>query len=231
MSLWLKGSSLRKEFMDFLNSQHLTSQDSFIHPFRNAGTFDYSARTSDYGDVQGGTIMVQAAKAAIGKGNQHNVVFHWDPAIRAFVPREQDRKLTIKQNDFVIFHFDQAQPGQPPCFILGQSGEKVEFDSRRLGTHDAFTHFFLSAGEYAYRIGRDVHRVSVASHQEFSAEEHEQRAREGVVVMIAGEQPRTKHVKVVAGQTVVWAVEKGENLSIQSVAYEDAKKAGTRGQA
>lgn len=216
--------------MDFLNSQHLTSQDSFIHPFRETGTFNYSARTSDYGDAQGGAIVVQAAKTAIGKGTQHNIVFHWDPATRAFVPREEDKKLTIKQNDFVIFHFDQAQPGQPPCFILGHNGEKVEFDSRRLGTHDAFTHFFLTAGEYAYRIGRNIHRVSVTGHQEFSAEEHEQRAREGVVVIIAGEDPRVKHVKAVAGQTVVWAVEKGENLSIQSVAYEDPMKVGTRGQ-
>src|ERR1700688_1018246 len=84
-----------------------------------------------------------------------------DKSARAFVPREEDLKKSIQQNDFVMFHFCRAEPGQPTCFILGQHGDKVEFDSRRLRTQQAFTHFFLTAGEHSYHMGRGSYRVSV----------------------------------------------------------------------
>jgi|SRR5579864_890753 len=209
--------------MDFLNSQHLTPHDGFIHPFREAGTFTYSARVSDFGDSREGVIVVQAAKVVIGKGQQHDIVFHWDTAARVFVPRNEDLKKVIKQNDFIVFHFAQAEPGQPPCFIQGHEGDKVEFDSRHLRSHQAFSHFFLTPGDYSYRLGREVHSVSVTGHQQFSVEEHEKRAQEAIVIMIAGNNPSVKHAKIVAGQTVIWAIEKGENVSIETFAFEGSK--------
>lgn len=209
--------------MDFLNSQHLTPHDAFIHPFREAGTFTYSARVSDFGNSKEGVIVVQAAKAAIGKGEQHDIVLHWDTAACVFVPRDEDMKKVIKQNDFIVFHFDQAEPGQPTCFILGHDGDKVEFDSRHLRSHQVFSHFFLAPGDYSYRLGHEVHRVSVTGHQQFPVEEHEKRAQEAVVIMVAGDNPSVKHAKIVAGQTVIWAIEKGENVSIETFAFEHPK--------
>ena len=141
--------------MDFLNSQHLTSQNGFVHLFHDAGDFTYFASVSDYVQCKPGIITVQKAGTAVGKGMQHEVVFHWDKSARAFVPREEDMRKTIQQNDFVMFRFCRAEPGQPTCFILGQRGDKVEFDSRRLRTQQAFTHFFLTAGEHSYHWGAE----------------------------------------------------------------------------
>jgi hypothetical protein len=206
--------------MDFLNSQHLTSQDGFVHLFRDAGDFTYFASVSDYVQCKQGTITVQKAETPLGKGQQHEVVFCWDKSARAFVPRQEDMKKSIQQNDFVMFHFCRAEPGQPTCFILGQHGDKVEFDSRRLRTQQAFTHFFLTAGEHSYHLGRGSYRVSVTDHREFGVEEHKSRASDAVVIIVNGGDPSLKHAKIVTGQTIIWAVEKGENVSIEGETYK-----------
>src|SRR5947209_14937086 len=78
--------------MDFLNSQHLTSQNGFVHLFHDAGDFTYFASVSDYVQCKPGIITVQKAGTAVGKGMQHEVVFHWDKSARAFVPREEDMR-------------------------------------------------------------------------------------------------------------------------------------------
>jgi hypothetical protein len=155
--------------MDFLNSQHLTPHDGYAHPFHKPGEFTYSALLSDMNKpAESGTIIVAGEGVAEGKGKQYDIVFHWDAAARRFMPRESDMKLTIRPNDFVVFQFDAAVPGQPPCFILIQGKESVEGDSRRLKTHDVYTHFFLSPGEYAYRLEEAAYRISVADHRSMS---------------------------------------------------------------
>jgi hypothetical protein len=207
--------------MDFLNSQHLTAQDGFIHPFREAGTFSYSAPVSDFGKTKSGMITVEEAKTAIGKGQQHDIMFHWDTSARLFVPRDEDMKKVIKQNDFVVFQFCRPEVGQPTCFIAGRQGEKAEFDSRHLRTHEAFTHFFLTAGEHAYQLGRVTYRISVTDHRQVPAEDYEKRASEALVITVSGKDISVKHAKIVAGQTIIWAVEKGENISVEGGDLED----------
>ncbi|HEY4934900.1 MAG TPA: hypothetical protein VII23_25300 [Terriglobales bacterium] len=207
--------------MDFLNSQHLTSHDSFVHLFSDAGDFTYFASVSDYVQGKQGTITVQKAETAVGKGKQHEVVFHWDKSTRGFVPREEDMKKSIQTNDFVLFRFCRAEPGQPTCFILGHRGDKkVEFDSRHLRTQQAFMHFFLTAGEHSYRLGRGTYQVSVTDHRDLEVEEHQKRASQAVVIVVSGDQPSPKHANIVTGQTVIWAVEKGENVSIEDQPYK-----------
>jgi len=162
--------------MDFLNSRHLTPQDGYAHPFRQQGEFAYSALLSDLnGATESGIIVVSGDGVPEGKGTQYDIVFHWDTAARRFMPRESNMKLTIRPNDFVVFQFDAAVPGQPPCFILIQGKESVEGDSRRLKTYDAFTHFFLNPGEYAYRLGDATYRISVADHRSMSEQEHQKK--------------------------------------------------------
>jgi hypothetical protein len=147
--------------MDFLNSRYLTPQDGYTHPFRQPGEFAYSALLFDLRRAtESGIIIVSGERVPEGQGTQYDIVFQWDTAARRFIPRESDMKLTIRPNDFVMFQFDAAVPGQPPCFILVHGKESVEGDSRRLKTHDLFTHFFLSPGEYAYRVGEATYRIS-----------------------------------------------------------------------
>jgi len=216
--------------MDFLNSRHLTPQDGYAHPFRQPGEFAYSALLSDLKEAtESGTIIVSGDGVPEGQGTQYDVVFHWNPASRRFIPRESDMKLTIRPNDFVMFQFNAAVPGQPPCFILVQGKESVEGDSRRLKTHDAFTHFFLSPGEYAYRLGEATYRISVVDHRSMSEQEHQRQTEQPLVILVNGNGVSVPHVRIVAGQTVIWAVERGENVHVEGLIGEANNPRATGG--
>ncbi len=216
--------------MDLLNSRHLTPQDGYAHPFHQPGEFVYSALLSDSERAtESGIIIVGGEGAPEGKGRQYDIVFHWDAAARRFVPREADIKLTIRPNDFVVFQFDAAVPGQPPCFILIQGEESVEGDSRRLKTHDAYTHFFLIPGEYAYRLGEATYRISVADHRSMSEQEHQRQTKQPLVIMVNGNNVDVPHGRIVAGQSAIWAVARGENVHVEGITGEP-KQPGDDGQ-
>jgi len=203
--------------MDSLNSLRLTPQDGFVHPFRHAGEFTYSALAFDFGEpLESGIIIVGGEPAPLGKGTQHDVVLHWDQTLQRFVPRESDGKLTLRPNDFVVFHFDVAVPGQPTCFILIREKGTVEADSRRLKTHQVFTHFFFSPGEYAYRLGAATYRISVADHRSLSEQERQQPNRP-LVIRVNDDKVSVPLARLVAGQSAIWVIDQGEGLHIQAV--------------
>ena len=208
--------------MDLLNSLHLTPQDGFAHPFRRAGDFTYSAPVFEFGEpVESGIIVVGGEPAPQGKGKQNDIVFHWDSAAQRFVPREPDRRLSLRPNDFVVFHFDLAVPGQPPCFILVREKGSIEADSRRLKTHEVFTHLFFTPGEYTYRLGGATYRISVADHRSFSEEEQQRQPNRPLVITVNGEKVDVPHAKLVAGHSAIWVIERGEGLYIQGVPNEN----------
>lgn len=202
--------------MDFVNSKHLTLQDGYLHLFQEEGVYIYGAQVTEQGLMEAGRIIVEGGKSAIGKGQQQDIVFHWDVSSRRYLPRPQDTEKKLGRNDFVLFHFEAPIPGQPPCYILGQIDKKVAFDSRSLGSHDAFSHFFMSGGEYAYRLGKKEFQLSVSDHRELSLEQHTKMAQEPVLIVINGSDPSVKNAKLVAGQTVIWAVGEGQGLSIEA---------------
>jgi hypothetical protein len=203
--------------MDFLNSKHLTPHDGYLHPFREAGSFAYSALVSDANEWEkAGIIIVGGEGNPEGDGEQHDVMLRWDVERHQYVPREEDRRITIKSNDFVMFQFDEVVLGQPPCFVLLQDDVRTVGDSRRLQRHEAFTHFFLTAGDYTYRVGRREYRLRVEDHRRFSAEEVEKRARQPLLLMINGDDMSEHPGEIVAGQTVIWFVEAGEDVSIEA---------------
>jgi hypothetical protein len=207
--------------MDFLNSQHLTPQDGYAHPFPKPGEFTYSALLSDMNKpAESGTIIVAGEGVAEGKGKQYDIVFHWDTGARRFIPRESDIKLTLRPNDFVVFHFEVAVLGQPPCFILIRGKDSVEGDSRRLKTHDAFTHFFLNPGDYTYRLGEATYRISVADHRLMPEEEHQKQVKRPLVIMVNGTDVKVSQGRIVAGQSAIWAIERGENIHIEGIRGE-----------
>ena len=207
--------------MDFLNSQHLTPQDGYAHPFAQVGEFTYAALVSDLHETTGpGIVIVSGEAVPEGKGKQYDVVFHWDGPSRRFVARESDRRLAIRPNDFVVFQFDTAVLGQPPCFILLRGKEFVEGDSRQLKTHDAFTHFFLQPGEYSYRLAGAAYRISVADHRSVSDQEHLRQTERPLVIMVNRRGVSVPHGRIVAGQSTIWAIEQGENIQIESIHAE-----------
>ena len=126
--------------MDFLNSRALTYQDGYLHSFRDAGEFTYGAAVQDYDEPSGGTISVAASDTRPGDGEQHDIVFEWDAKEMRFLPRDKDRSLKIRQNDFVLFQFETPAPGQPPCCILGRGEQETAHSAQSVlvsGSHPA----------------------------------------------------------------------------------------------
>jgi len=201
--------------MDTLNSQHLTPQDGYIHVFRRPGEFTYSAPVLEYdGGFQTGRIVVAGDPAPEGKGQQHDVVLSWDIEARQFASRDSDAATTIRPNDFVVFHFGVAVHGQPPCFILIRQQDKIEADSRRLKTHDVFTHFFFRPGEYSYRLGKSRYQISVADHRSISEKESKKQSKSPLMITVRGNDVSVPHGRIVAGQSAVWFIEQGEGIHI-----------------
>lgn len=211
--------------MDFLDSRFLTAQDGFVHAFRQPGEYAYVAAGSEQHAEAAGVIVVEKGDTAPGEGMQHDVVFRWDACAHRFVVEQGEARCVIRQNDFVVFQFDQPVTGQPPCFVRGLNGRDIAFDSRHLRTHEAYSHFFLAPGEYSYRIGRERCTVTVADHRNFPGGEHEERAREPLLIFVKGAEVSVRNARVVAGQTVVWAIESGEDVAI--IAAEHRPAAGS----
>src|SRR5262249_55026178 len=98
-------------------------------------------------------------------------------------------------------------------------GKTGGFDSAELGPHAVFTHFFLQPGTYAYQInGKGDFRVDVVDHRKMDHATHAKRASSAPVVTIRKGKPDVARLEVVAGQTVVWAVEDDERAVISAKA-------------
>ena len=206
--------------MDFLNSQHLTPNDGYIHPFREPGAFSFSAGVHDFDQAEiGGIIIIGGSPRPEGEGEQRDVVLRWLPDARRFAPRDEDRRIEIAPNDFLVFGFGDAATGQPPCAVTIRAGDggrddKIVADSRRLGRHDAYSHLFMTPGDYHYRVGRTAGALNVTDHRKLSDEEAAKRAGAPLVVMVGGREVEPARAEIVAGMTVIWAVESGEDIAI-----------------
>lgn len=201
--------------MDFLNSKHLTAFDAFIHPFRDAGTFTYAAQVAGCSGGKAGKITVRQADTKIGEGGQRDVVLRWDSTAGRFDFRVEDADIVITQNDFIVFQFDQAEPGQPSCYVIGHEGGRVVFDSRQLQQHDAFSHFFMTPGRYAYRVNGQSYQLDVADHRE-SIERRDAKPGEILVITLDDAKASVPRARIVNGQSVIWAIEAGKGVSIES---------------
>jgi hypothetical protein len=201
--------------MDALNSRRLTAQDGFAHPFQKAGEFTFSALAShaDRGETTG-IIIVSGEGAPDGRGKQFDVLLRWDAAALCFVAATPETRLELRPNDFVMFQFGTALPGQPSCAISVRQQDRVECDSRAMRTHDAFIHFFMQPGEYAYTLGDRRYRISVADHRTMPESEHQRQAAQPVVILVNGHNASVPHAHVVAGQSVVWAMEQADGVQI-----------------
>ena len=206
--------------MDFLNSQHLTPQDGYLHVFRRPGRYEYSILQLIPGfegsepDAKS-VIEVTDGASQPGDGVQHDVVVRWAPADHRFVV--EPAELKVATNDFVLWRVEQSAPGSPPYSVRGQSRGDDVFDSRALGQHDVFTHMFMSAGEYRYSVnGQGQGRISVRDHRTVPPELADKAAEDAPLVRIVSSKPDPAELELIAGQTVVWFVDQGERVSVVS---------------
>jgi len=207
--------------MDFLNSQHLTAQDGYLHVFRQPGVYRYGiGRIDTEFDATGGeadfVIEVTEGASQPGDGVQYEVVVRWDAATRQLIP--EPARLSLATNDFVLWRVEGATPGFPPYRVRGLGPDQRAFDSRSLGQHDVFTHLFMTPGEYRYSVlGKGQGSVSVRDHRQVPPEVAERLAAEAPLVSITGLQPDPPRVEIITGQTVIWLVVQGDQATIASL--------------
>lgn len=204
--------------MDFLNSQHLTYQDGYLHVFREPGDYEYRILFLPPGFEEsetGSTYVIHVSEdgSSAGKGKQQDVVVRWDANLHRYQPDPESVKVGM--NDFVLWRVETSTPTAPPFSIRGESRSGAVFDSRALRQHDVFTHLFMLPGEYRYLVNEKVEGVvTVRDHRGLSYESQAEQASKAPLVHITGGRVNPDALEVVAGQTVVWFVEEGERVTI-----------------
>ena len=204
--------------MDSLNSQRLTYLDGYLHAFRESGAYEYRVLYLQRGyeasePSKAFTIEVRQDGSKMGGGKQYDVTLNWDVSSRAYLPDPARIELGI--NDYVIWHVATSTAAIPPYSIRGDSAGKPVFDSRALGQHDVFTHFFMTPGKYTYRIsGQATGSISVLDHQQMERTDYQKRTTQAPVIHIVQGKPQPDQLEIVTGQTVVWFVEQGGEVTI-----------------
>ena len=200
--------------MDIVNSRLLTSQDGFLQLFSVAGEYLYNLTLTPEGirtaHDKAFYLTVKPGKAKQGSGVQHDVKVHWDGT--CYVPTPD--RLEIAVNDYVIWHCERMV-GSPPFAVRGQ-GQGVSFSSSALRSSSAYTHFFLTPGDVKYQVsGKGSYLVRVADHRKVP--DLAKRAADAPVVTIRKGEASPRELDIVAGQTVIWAVEEGSGITIASL--------------
>jgi plastocyanin len=205
--------------MELFNSQLLTHANGYLHVFRKPGTYEYRIHLLlpefEAGEGHSRYLIEVGEAGKSGKGRQHSVRLFWDAERRSY--SAEPEKLSIAANDYVMWHNESNLPGIPPFSVRGQTQAGEVFDSRQMSLHDVFTHLFMSPGEYPYQIsGKAGGMVSVRDHRQLEVAAYEKQLGSAALVRIKSGKPTPKEVEIYAGQTVVWVVETGENVVIQT---------------
>jgi len=206
--------------MDFLNSQHLTYQDGYLHPFRTPGTATYHIDILPQGiEVTRAdpvyTIEVTEKGNPVGEGAQHDVVMRWDTERRAYYP--EPGRISIGVNDFVLWRVETEVAAIPPYSIRGDSDGKVVFDSRSLGQHDVFTHLFMAPGRYRLHINNIVVGViTVRDHREVEPSIYARQVENDLLIRVVDGKAEPSSADIPSGQTVIWFIEQGSDVTVMA---------------
>ena len=207
--------------MNSLDSRFLRLGDCFAQKFSKAGTFKYIV-TSGAGaclPAKDGefTVVVKAAPQAKA---------HAKPASKqqTVTVRLQDGKLVadparveINAGDTVLWHTpDAATPG---FAVIGEA-ENASFSSGALAAEAVYSHAFGAAGTYGWvdanggGLKGEIVVENMAIKQPQDCRKWIDTLSQGTLITIVGEKVNPPTVKILAGQTVFWAVEKASGISI-----------------
>jgi len=211
--------------MHELDSRTLGPLNCFVQKVTEAGDFYFEIRQSSAGfcpvDEKSVTrVKVKANKADRAQmrtaGTQHTVpVSYKDGVFQA-----QEMPKDIVQGDAVLFH--AAMRDAPDFAVTGQMG-RTPFSSTELRDQAVFTHAFGLPGRYRWADanGADVGGVIVVENEPACGKAGAQRAlerlSEGVLVHIVGNKVKPKELRITTGQTVFFAVEDCDGITITDV--------------
>ena len=136
-------------------------------------------------------------------------------------------ELKIEEGDAIIFHGGERK--LPGFAIRGMIG-KHSFCSTELVDQAVFTHAFGLPGRYEWRdangsgVGGVITVVNEPSEGKDGAKRAMERLGEGVVVHIVGKKVAPQEVTISTGQTVFFAVEQTQGITITDVTLLDYDK-------
>ena len=202
--------------MNSLDSRFLNHGDTFAQKFSQAGRYSYSfnlAGLHEFDDGEGPfTINVKDSNKQEGK--QHNVVVRQQHNKQLVA---EPAELNIEAGDIVMWNtFDSATPG----FSVSGNSEKDSFSSAALTQEALYTHAFGTEGEihWADANGQGLSGKIVVKMPRTESAKEMQHYRgtlsKGTVVVISGDKVEPAFVEISVGQTVFFAVEKADGVTI-----------------
>jgi plastocyanin len=198
-----------------LDSRFIRLGNCFAYRFSVPGTFAYalspiaSSLAAHHGEPPAQAVIVTEGHGADQR--QHYVKVSLADKTLTARPAE----LRVTAGDLVVWSADQSVTFG--FRVRGRIGDEV-IDSASLRTESIFTHAFRLPGSYEWADanGSGLHgqvRVSMPA-AEVAHEEWLDRLQQGTLVHVRGDRAEPEMVDIVAGQTVVWAVEDAPGVSI-----------------
>lgn len=202
--------------MNDLDSRFLKLGDCFAQKFSRPGTYRYIVTTAAGACLpvreDTYTIVVKPRNSK-SDGGQHNVVVNTESGKLVAQPPE----IVIEAGDVVLWHtLDAATPG----FAVVGECEGKKFDSTALTAEALYSHAFGTPGRYVWvdahrgKLRGEINVRAVDSCKPEDRKDWLEALRKGTLITVAGHRSEPEHVEILAGQTVFWAVEKAEGISI-----------------
>jgi plastocyanin len=216
--------------MNTLDSRFIKLGDCFAHRFSAPGTFAYAlspipssfAAHHDEPPAQAVIVTGRDDDEAAAQRQHHVNVSTVDGQLRA-----TPAQLRVRAGDLVVWSGDRSVTFG--FRVRGRIGDEG-IDSASLHTESVYTHAFGLAGTYEWADAngsglRGEVRVSMPEAAK-GQEEWLSRLSQGTLVHVRGDRAEPGSVDIIAGQTVVWAVEDAPGVSITDVSLITTGTAG-----
>ncbi len=202
--------------MNILDSRALCYGDTFAQRLSVPGQVRFrisSVAGLAFSLEDGFIINAKSPGSAKRKANQHNITVRMHEGHLMADPP----KLDIEAGDLVLWSaFDRSTP----AFSVSGSFEGGAFDSSALRLESVYTHAFGLAGRYEWEDANG-HPVSgtviVQNPKENAFRDHAECLKmlaKGHCVVIKGKVVEPATVEIMTGQTVFWAIEKADGITI-----------------
>ncbi len=205
--------------MDTLDSRSLRYTDTYSQRFGAPGLVRYGLSSSALACLpldDEETFEIEVSQT--GRRPRRDAVQH-DVTVRSIQGRlvADPERLAIEVGDIVMWH---APDAETPAFAVRGEGDRSKFNSTSLAAEALYSHAFGTPGTYRWtdangrKLGGEVRVGSLDTNNREECDRWIKELQKGELITIEGDQVRPKSVKILAGQTVFWAVVKSPGITI-----------------
>jgi len=205
--------------MNSLDSRSLRFGDTFAQKFSQSGRYTYGFGLPSLSHLDKGdgafTLEVKDSGDTGREGKQHYVIVRGGEGGQRL--EAEPKELSISAGDVILW---SAADSSVPGFTVSGHSEKDSFSSAALTKEAIYTHAFGSPGAVAWEDAngdRLTGRIVVGEAQAKSPDElaaYRARLSSGVLITISGGKVDPPQVEIIVGQTVIFAVEKANGITI-----------------